>query len=46
MARLVKTRVEWEGNVYERSSVVEGEEPSAWEAGARYNFKAECFKHR
>lgn len=33
MAKLIKTKVEWEGHVFEASSVVEGEEPAAWKAG-------------
>jgi len=34
MAKLVKSKVEWEGHVFERSSVTEGEEPEAWTAGS------------
>ncbi len=32
MVKLIKTKVEWEGNVYERNSITEGEEPEAWTA--------------
>ncbi|MGP8079225.1 MAG: xanthine dehydrogenase family protein molybdopterin-binding subunit [Dehalococcoidales bacterium] len=32
MAKLVKSKVEWEGHVFERSSVTEGEEPETWTA--------------
>jgi xanthine dehydrogenase YagR molybdenum-binding subunit len=35
MAKLVKTKIEWEGYVFERSSIVEGEEPPVWKAGTR-----------
>ncbi len=35
MAKLVKSKVEWEGHVFERYSVIEREEPAAWKAGAR-----------
>jgi len=36
MAKVVKTRVEIEGEIHEETVVVEGDEPEAWEAG--HNF--------
>ena len=33
MAKLVKTKIEWEGYAFELNSIVEGEEPPVWKAG-------------
>jgi CO/xanthine dehydrogenase Mo-binding subunit len=35
MARLIKTKMEWEGNVFERISVIEGDEPETWSNEAK-----------
>ena len=32
MAKLIKSKVEWEGNLFERISVIEGDEPAVWAA--------------
>lgn len=35
MAKLVKTKVEWEGYVFEQNSLIEGAEPPVWKASTR-----------
>ncbi|HVF99861.1 MAG TPA: xanthine dehydrogenase family protein molybdopterin-binding subunit, partial [Chloroflexia bacterium] len=37
MTRVVKTKIEIEGRIYEETVVVERDEPAAWEAGREFS---------
>jgi len=37
MAKLIKSKLNWEGTTFERTSVVDDEEPAAWTANAQLN---------
>ncbi|MFZ1915788.1 MAG: xanthine dehydrogenase family protein molybdopterin-binding subunit [Dehalococcoidales bacterium] len=43
MAKLIKSKLNWEGTIFERVSVVGDEEPAAWPAGEQLNYVGKSY---
>jgi xanthine dehydrogenase YagR molybdenum-binding subunit len=43
MAKLIKSKLNWEGTTFERMSVVGDEEPAAWPAGEQLNYVGKSY---